>query len=195
MGKNGVNMWHLLNTQTRILLYSSNIWYFGEGLLGPLFSIYSERIGGSLISTSLAWAVYLISSGILIIIFGQLSDITLNKKKYMLLGYALNTIFTFSYLIVSNPWHLLIIQAGLGLSSALATPTWDALYSQYMDKKHSGLAWGLSGGEGQILTAIAMIIGGFIVTYSSFKILFLVMGIIQLLATLYVSRILKMNQH
>ena len=35
-----------LNKNLKILLYGGNIWYFAEGMLGPLFAVFTERIGG-----------------------------------------------------------------------------------------------------------------------------------------------------
>lgn len=109
----------------------------------------------------------------------------------MVLGYALNALFTFGYLFVSAPWHLFIVQAGLGIAAALATPTWNALYAKHEDRRHDGFQWGLAGGEAQIIIGIAIVIGGYIVSIVSFTALFLTMGIVQIIATIYQTQILR----
>lgn len=182
-----------LNKHIKILLYGGNIWYFGEGMLGPLFAIFTERVGGDILDVSLAWATYLIIAGLLYIIVGKITDRYDNKEKVMVLGYALNALFTFGYLLVSAPWHLFIVQAGLGIAAAMATPTWDALYAKHEDRKHDGFEWGLAGGEAQIITGIAIIVGGYIVSYGSFTTLFLIMGVTQVVATAYQAQILRKN--
>ena len=179
-----------LNRNIKILLYGSNLWYFSEGMLGPLFAIFTERVGGSVLDISWAWATYLIVTGLLYILIGKITDEKYNPAKVMVLGYFMHAIFTFGYLFVNKPWHLFLIQAALGVSTALATPTWYALYSKYGDKGYETFQWGLAGGEGQILTAAAIIIGGFIVNYFSFTALFIVMGVTQLIAACYQARIL-----
>ena len=95
-----------LNKKERILLYGSNLWYLGAGMLGPLFAIFAERVGGDIFDITSAWATYLIVSGLLIIFVGKVSDKT-NKKKLVLAGYILNALFTFGYLFVDNPLKLL----------------------------------------------------------------------------------------
>ncbi len=180
-----------MNRKIKILLYSSNIWYFGGGMLGPLFAVFTERIGGDILDISWAWATYLVISGVLYIVVGKLTDGKDNKAKVMIGGYALNALFTFGYLFVSVPWHLFIVQAGLGVAAALATPTWDALYAKYEDKKHDTFEWGLAGGEAQIITGIAVVVGGLVVSYYSFSILFIIMGVIQIIAALYQVQILR----
>ena len=181
----------MLRRNSKILIYGANLWYFGEGMLGPLFAIFTQRIGGDILDVTWAWATYLMIMGFCYILFGKLADGKYNKKKMMIFGYALNALCTFGYLLVSEPWHLLIVQTGLGVASALATPTWDALFAKYEDKKHDGFHWGLAGGEAHIITGLAIIIGGLIVNYFSFNFLFLTMGIIQVIATIYQTQILR----
>ena len=147
---------------------------FGQGLLGPLFAVFAQKIGGNVLEISWAWAIYLMVAGSLTMVFGKFSDGNLSKKKLMLLGYILNTVFTFSYLFVSSPLHLLLVQIGLGVAYAMAEPTWDALYSRYQDKKQRGYEWGLAAGGSQLFSGIAVVIGGFIVVYFSFTALFII---------------------
>ena len=180
-----------LPNKIKILLYGGSIWYFGEGMLGPLFAVFSDRIGGDVLDITIAWATYLIVSGVLNILLGNLSDIRFSKEKLMVVGYGLNAVFTFGYLLVNDPFGLFIVQAGLGIASALATPTWYALLSEYTEKGRGGFTWGITHGSSEIIDGIAVIIGGLIVSMISFEALFLTMGMIQIIATIYQARILK----
>jgi hypothetical protein len=179
-----------MNQKIRILLYGSNLWALGAGMLGPLFAIFAERLGGNILEISWAWATYLMISGFFVIIVGKMTEKKYSKSRVMMLGYWLNALFTFGYLIVSEPWHLFVVQSGLGIALAMASPTWSALYAKYEDKKHDTFEWGLADGEARIITGIAMVIGGLIVSYLSFTALFATMGIIQSIAAIYQSKIL-----
>jgi len=177
--------------ETKVLLHSNNIWVLAEGMLGPLFAIFAERIGGDILDISWAWATYLIMMGILVITMGDISDKKgFSKEKMMVWGYSLNAIFTFCYLFVQNPTQLFVVQGGLGVAAAFTIPTWNALYAKYEDKRHGGFVWGLATGEAQIVGGLAIIIGGFIVNSFSFTALFIVMGVIQTAAAIYQSQIL-----
>ncbi len=181
----------MLNRTEKILLYGSNLWYLGEGMLGPLFAVFAERIGGDVLEISWAWALFLLLSGLFQIIAGKLTDFFSNYERVMVVGYALNAICTFGYLFVSSPAHLFIVQAGLGIASGIASPTWNALYAKHENRKIGGFTWGLANGEAQIVTSIALVIGGFVVAHHSFTALFITMGIIQTIATLYQAQILR----
>lgn len=181
----------MLKKQEKILLIGSNIWSFADGMLGPLLAVFTSRIGGDILEISWAWAIYLFVTGVMVIVVGKVSDRYYSKEKLMVVGYALTTVFTFSYIFVKSPMHLFLVQAGLGIALALCNPTWLALYDQYSDKKNDGYIWALSDGQTKMVTAVAILIGGTIVRFSSFTALFVAMGIIQLIATLYQAQILR----
>lgn len=174
---------------TRLLLLASSLWYFSEGLLGPLFAVFTERIGGDVLDITGAWAAYLIASGIAYPVFGHLVNNTRWKFRVIVIGYALNTVFTFSYLLVSNTTQLLLVQIGLGIAEAISTPSWDAYYATHIERTDDTLAWGIASGHTQFISGIAIAIGGLIAQYVSFDALFLLMGCISLLATLVQARL------
>jgi MFS family permease len=184
-----------LTKAARILLLGANIWYFGEGMMGPLFAVFAQKIGGDILDITWAWATYLIITGLLYIIAGRL----LNKKKYklkvMVIGYVLNAFITFCYLFVGSPLELFLVQAGLGIAEAIGTPAWDALYAKNQNEEMDSYAWGLSTGQSQIVTGIAFGIGGLITHFISFEALFITMGVIQLTAAVVTAQLLFSDKH
>jgi predicted MFS family arabinose efflux permease len=181
----------MLNRKIRALLLADTVWFFGEGMLGPLFAVFAQRVGGSVLNIASAWAAYLIVAGVFTILVGKLSDTRIGKKRLVFLGYVLNAVFTFGYLLVDGPAKLLLVEVGLGIAAALATPTWNALFSEYENRKKDGLTWGLADGASQLFTGIAIILGGLVVVYFSFQSLFLIMGIIQVVSVVLLVPILK----
>ncbi|PIR78325.1 MAG: hypothetical protein COU28_02135 [Candidatus Magasanikbacteria bacterium CG10_big_fil_rev_8_21_14_0_10_36_16] len=117
-----------MNKKIKSLLFGGNLWYFAEGMFGPLLAIFTQRIGGDILDITSAWAVYMLVTGFLTIYIGKISD-KFNKEKIMIFGYALNAFFTFTYLFVDSSLKLFVVQAGLGLAAG------DSLYAKYEDKK------------------------------------------------------------
>lgn len=184
----------ILNKKIKILLWGSNLWNLGEGMLGPLFAVFAGRVGGNLLEMSWAWATYLVVTGVFTIIISEVADKKFKKGHMLVLGNALNALFTFGYLFVESPMQLFAVQVGLGFAAALVIPAWDALYSEYENKKHDEFEWGLASGEAQILAGIAIVIGGLIVNYYSFSLLFIAMGTIKVISTLAYARILHVSR-
>jgi MFS family permease len=168
----------------KILLIASSLWFFGEGLFGPLFAVFSEKIGGDILDITWALSLYMVLTGLLYIVFGKMLRNSKNKEIALILGYLLNTIFTFCYIFVHNSTQLLLLQIGLAIAEALSTPIWDALFSKHLENSDDSLFWGIAGGHSQLVSGIAIAIGGLVIYYFSFNLLFIIMGCIQALATI-----------
>jgi MFS family permease len=180
----------MFNRKERTLLFANNLWYLSEGMLGPLFGVFCAKFHSSPLDISWVWALYLISVGMVVVILGYVSDF-LHKEKLLILGYALQTVFTFCYIFVTTKQQLALLQVGLGISGGLSTTTWYALYARCEDRTREGLTWGLANGLASIYTGIALLCGGVIIAKSSFETLFTIMGIVQLMATVYVTRLVS----
>lgn len=183
-----------MKQEEKILLAGASFWWLGEGLFGPLFAVFAGKVGGNILDITWAWAIYLLVTGILEMFIGRISD-RIGHAKMMVAGYALNAIFTFGYLFINSPRGLFLVQAGLGVALALADPTWDALYAKYESPKKAGFIWGLEHGTEEIITGIAILLGGAIVSYFSFNTLFVIMGAIQTVGVIYQAKILYVHKH
>ena len=179
----------------RLLLWSSNIWALGEGMLGPLFAVFAQRIGGNILDITWAWAIYLGMTGMLTIVAGNVSDRIwqwCGRERLMVAGYGLNALCTFGYLFVDTTTGLFLVQAGLGMALALSSPTWSALYARYSPgEEQAGKSWGLVAGGQRLTLAVAILLGGYIVNRYSFDALFIAMGTVQVIATLYLLPMLR----
>ena len=184
-----------MNKISKILLISSALWFFGEGLLGPLFSVFAEKIGGDILDITWAWGLYLIATGVFYVIIGKSLEKSTYKTEVMIIGYALNTILTFCYLLVHNTMQLFLIQIGLGIAEALSTPVWENLFATNIDDDDNAFYWSLATGHSHFVSGIAIILGGLIADFVSFKALFIVMGSIQIFATIIQFRLLKHKAH
>lgn len=159
-------------------------------MMGPLFAIFSEKVGGDILDITWAWSTYLVITGLFYILVGKLLNNKEYKVKVMVLGYTLNAFLTFGYLLVDSPFKLFLVQAGLGIAEALGTPAWDALYAKNLDEDLDSYAWGLSTGQSQIVTGIAFAIGGTVTHFISFSALFVTMGLIQIAAAIVTAQLL-----
>src|SRR5437016_8767702 len=87
-----------MDRKERLLLWSSNLWSLGEGMLGPLFAVFAQRVGGNILDITWAWAIYLGMTGILTIVVGSVSDRIwqwCGRERLLVAGYALNALCTF----------------------------------------------------------------------------------------------------
>ena len=179
------------NRIIRTLLLTATLCSVGEGMLGPMLSLFTQKIGGSPLDLAASWALYLIITGACMIFVGHCIDHKYSPEWLLVVGYLLNALCTFGYLWVSDPIHLFIVQAGLGAANALATPSWDTLFARHTPTERNGTLWGTANGQEQMISGVAILLGSSIIYYTSFSVLFVLMGVIQLLATLVQAQLLQ----
>jgi len=85
-------------------------------LFGPLFAVFSQKVGGDLLDITWAWSAYLIVTGLMYLFVGRALQNSKYQERVMVIGYALNTLFTFSYLMVDSVMTLFFVQIGLGIA-------------------------------------------------------------------------------
>jgi MFS family permease len=160
-------------------------------MLGPLYALFAEKVGGGVMELSWVYAVFLVVTGVGVLLVGRYSD-RVGLEWLLVGGCALGAVATYGYILVSDIWGLLIIQVLWGIATALSEPTWYALYDRHSgDDTRDGYVWSLSTGYGYILRGVGMLLGGYLVAHYSFNIMFAAMGTILALSTLYQARILQ----
>lgn len=179
-----------MKKELNILLVASYLNIFGFGFFGPIYALYVKEIGGSLLDTSLSWGLYSLIMGVLIIFFGKIED-KLNKKKMIVLGYFLLSFGILAYAFVQNKVQLFLVQIYNGFGVAVLNPAFKAVFSKDEDKGQESYEWSLWEGGEKIMLATSALIGGVIVTYLGFKMMFIVMFLMQLFAAIISLNILK----
>ena len=66
-------------------------------------------------------------------------------------------------------------------------------YSLVWGGSDDGIVWGVAHGMEYLITGIAVLIGGAVVYWGSFPLLFVIMGVIQLIAAIYQAQILRVE--
>jgi MFS family permease len=120
-------------------------------------------------------------TGLLIILVGKVSD-KLNKKMVTVCGFLFFAIGNFGYLAITHPYQLFILQIIFALGSACLAAPLSALFAAFIQKEKEGLQWALGSGGTKIVVGLSVLIGTLIVSNFGFKVLFILMGTIQLIA-------------
>jgi hypothetical protein len=180
-----------VNRNAKVLLASSYLWSFGEGLLGPLYAVFAQQVGGDILGLTGAYSLYLLVMGASMIAVGRLADTRFSSNHMMVLGYGLNALGTFGYLLVDGTLKLFAVQALLGVATALASPTWSYEFARSIGLEHTGGKWGVAYGVPRIIFGIAVVLGGLTVRFLGFPALFVAMGSVQTVATLVQAQSLR----
>ncbi|MBI4058033.1 MFS transporter [Candidatus Microgenomates bacterium] len=172
----------------KILLLSQGFLISAFAMLSPIYAIFVERIGGGILAASSAAMIFSIATGIAVYIISRWEDSVKHQEKLLRLGYALSALGFLGYIFVKNVYHLFVVQVLLGLSVAVRSPAFDALYSKSLDHQKRASQWGNWETMAYLVSATAALVGGYIATNFGFKSLFMVMFICSLVALLFSLR-------
>jgi len=171
-----------MNKNYKYLMIAGLLCNMGDNLIGPFYSVYIHNAGIELAAIGYASVVFNLSLGIFTMVTGKMSD-TMNKKVVTVFGYGLYAVGSLLYLVVSQPWHLFVLQLISAVGTACLAAPLSSLYAEFIQKGKEGEQWGFLQGGSRIMVAVAVLLGTLIVKYFGFTTLFLVMFTIQVCAT------------
>lgn len=179
------------NKPLQYLFLVHGLFVLGGSFLGPLYAVFVQHIHGDILSISISWSIFLLSTTICGIIIAQLGDRVKKKKELLIAGYIIRAVVWFFYMFVASIEALIFLQIILGVGEAVGSPAFNALFAQHLDgdepiKEFSD--WTIIG---NVTTAIATLLGGFIVKIAGFTILFGLMSFLAFLAAIIAHKKLK----
>ncbi len=173
------------NKAIHILLLTDGIVMLAGAMLGPIYAIFVEEIGGGLLDASFAGGIFALAAGITTLISGRYSDKIKENELIIVLGYIIMGIGFALYLIVRSIEALFLIQIVIGFGEAIYGPAFDAVYSKHLERKKSGFQWGSWEAMSYFTTATGAILGGIIVTRFGFDAVFVIMSFLCFGSALY----------
>lgn len=176
-----------------VLLRASFLAIFALGLFGPLYAIFVQEIGGDILDVGIAYAIFSVATGLFVLIFGTSRFFSENVRLMVVLGYALWTVGYAGYFFVQNPAHLFFVQIVLGIAGGILEPSWDSVYAAELGEAEASFHWSLWSGGQSLITGAAAFLGSFIVATYSFRLLFLIMAVFNLLSVIVSLGVLKKN--
>lgn len=181
----------LFNHALAVLVFTNALILIAAAMFGPIYALFVEEIGGSLMDASLTGAIFCLAAGLTTLVSGRLADKWKNPKLIVLAGYAIMAGGFLALTAVNNIWSLFLVQAVIGFGEAIYSPAFDALYSKHIERKHEAQQWSFWESMNYFTYVIGAIIGGLLATSFGFDILFIVMALISLTSAIYLFLIPK----
>ena len=155
-------------------------------MLGPIYALFVQDIGGDILDAGLAAGMFTATAGIVVFFSGRLSDRIKESELVVALGYAIMGTGFFLYTQVETLLSLLLVQALIGLGEAVYSPSFDALYSKHLDPRHSGSQWGTWESMNYFALAVGALVGSSVASLFGFPALFVLMGALAFASAAYI---------
>lgn len=165
------------NRALRLLFYTNALFVFAAMLLGPLYAVYVQKIGGGVMAVSISSAAFYISSTVALILVSKYGDKYKEKEVLLVISWLIRGLCFLSLIFVNSVLGLVLVQVVFGLGEALGTPTFNALFAEHVDRKHEVMEYSDWSIISNIVTALSVIVGGLVVSSFGFSFLFVMIGI------------------
>jgi len=166
------------NLALKVLIISNAIYMFAALLLGPLYAVYVQGIGGGVLLVSVSTAVFYVSSTLFLLFVAKVGDRVKEKELLLASSYVVRGLAFLSLIFVNNALLLILLQVLFGLGDALGTPIFGALFAKHTIKKEEVLEYSDWSLIANLVMALGTLIGGFIVSGLGFTFLFVTIGIL-----------------
>jgi DHA1 family tetracycline resistance protein-like MFS transporter len=181
----------LLGRSLKILLVTNGLILTAAAMLGPIYALFVEEIGGSLLDASYAGAIFALAAGITVLVSGKYADRIKRPEFIVAFGYAMVGLGFLLLTIVNSIWSLLLVQALIGFGEATYSPSFDAIYSRHLNKHKEGKQWGVWESMFYFTSVIGALAGGLIATHYNFDVLFIIMAVMCLTSAVYIFMLPK----
>jgi MFS family permease len=165
-----------MNKSLKVLFLFNGIFVFSNNLLGPLYALFVGGIDNRVIAVSTSWAVFLASGTFFTFLMSKWGDKVKEKEFFLIGGYLLRGFVWFSYIFTDTFYMLLALQILLGLGESLGTPAYNAIFAEHLDKNKHIKEYSTWRVISTLSRAVAVFLGGILVSYFGFDLLFFLMG-------------------
>jgi len=179
-----------INSVIKFLTISDILVVGGFGLLSPVFAVFvvDGITGGNVEVVGIAQMIFLLTSSLLQVPIALFIDKVKGEKDDFLLlfwGTFLSSFIFFLYIFIETPVQLYIIQFAYGAISAFALPSWYAIFTRHVDKKHEGVEWGVYNTLVTLASAGTAGLSGFVAYRFGFDNLFIIVGVVTMIGSLF----------
>lgn len=184
-----INIHLKVNRAVQILLFYLFCVNMSESLFAPLLAVFVTKSisGASLQTIGFALALYAIAKSVVQVPLARFLDTHDGERDdfyALMFGAISGTIYPFAFLIISEVWHLYLLEIFAGISAAFLMAAYYSLFARHIDKGSEGLEWSLFSVWGlSVSSAAGVAIGGWFADLYGFQKLFFISGVINLLVT------------
>lgn len=181
---NFLNKIFLFNKVIKTLILADAALLAGFGFIWPIFAIFIDEYieGGDVRVAGFATSIYWIVLSLVLIPFGKYLDRNHGEKDdlyFIIIGNALGAAAVFGFIFASLPWHIYLLQGIYAIGMGMNIPGYTAIFTRHIDKGKEALSWSTRAASVGIGAGVAGALGGTIVHYFGFNVLFL--GVVILL--------------
>lgn len=177
---------YTVNPVIKVLIVNDFIIWSGVNLISPILPLFvADRVDGKAVEiVAISSAIYLIVQSLIELPIARMEDKWKGEKDELWIrvgGMVLASIMLMLYPMVTQAWHIYLLEAVSAFGRGIAAPSWYSLFSKYLDKNKEGITWGIEDTVLNIGMAATAALGGFMAYEFGFAVLFYIAGGLSLI--------------
>ena len=160
----------------RILFICMGILLFAASLLTPLYALFAEDLGASIVIVGLLASTLFGCKSVAVLLLRSVSNKITAAGKMFVIAILLHVIAWIVLFFANEIWHLFVAQAVLGVSIAIAAPVYRMLLAQNLPTGKEVRTYAVWEMIKALSGLLASVLGALVVTAYGFQVLFLVMA-------------------
>lgn len=165
-----------MHKNIKLLLTASILIHAGANLLAPIYAIFIEEIGGTLLDAGIAVGIYALMKGVFYFALDKVDETKFSKRAMMFTGYGIMALCYVGYVFAELPIHVFLIQGVLSLGETVINPSWSAVIATSLEEGKERHIYSHFYGYRSIFEGIAAIVGGLFAMKFGFDLLFGIMA-------------------
>lgn len=174
-----------MNHSLKLLLTINSIFVLAGNLLGPLYAVFIEGLGGSIAVVSGTWSVMLLTTTLVNFVLIRYGDKIKEHEYFLIAGFIFRAVAWIGFVYAHNLIAIILLQIVIGLGEAVGSTGFDAIMAEHLDKSSHIRDYAVWKTISNLLASLATLIGGFVVTWYGFSPMFIFMGIIALSCAIF----------
>jgi len=185
-----------LNKIIKVLILADFVLLTGFGFILPVFAVFIVQYvqGGSVMIAGLASSVYWIILSLILIPVAKYLDKNHGEKDdlcFISIGTTLGAIAVFGFIFAYLPWHIYLLQGLYAIGMGINIPGYTAVFTRHIEKGKEALSWSTRAALIGVGAGVAGALGGVVVHFFGFQILFLGVTILLLISAVLPLLILQ----
>ncbi len=170
------------------LTMTQSVVLFGSGIVFPFYIIFIRQIGANFTQFGIAYALFALSSAFVHKLIGDFSD-KFGRKIFLVINSWGVAILFLLFPIATSIYEVYVLQVLLGIFGAMQKTSEKAIVADFTDGKERGRLIGRYHTWIAIFSALAVIIGGYIIDLLTIEVIFYIGSSILFLSGLLILKI------
>lgn len=165
------------------------VFFGGWGLIGPIFAIFIlEQVAtANLITIGAVSGIYWIVKSLAQIPVAMYLDKHEGERDdfyALLIGLMLAGFSAMAYLLINSVFSLFVVEVLHAVAFGFYVPSWSAIFSRHLDKKHYAFDWSLDSTAVGLVFGLTAFLGGTMAKFLGFKAVFILVSLLSFASAL-----------